>query len=273
MTELQEAVDMRTTKDTTELLERMCKAQAAMLKVGKSGFNSYDKYKYSTLEDYINATAKALAENGLVLVASVDDLQHDTRTTKNGGTEQVARVKMTFSVFYGTASIHATSWGEGQDRSDKAIYKAITGCRKYGLASLFNLATTEDPEAVSDGRHEPAPKAKAPVSRPAETDGRTLVQRITDGIEGIDTADRADAALAFIEDQNAGKSLTEPAAKKLVKLLVDRVFMLIAETKEPFAWQGWIDGITVDGKPVTALMTGPQVKMLADALKAVPEPT
>ena len=165
----------------------------------------------------------------------------------------------------GTSQINRTSALENCETSaiGRALAAAGYGGSEYASANEVENAVHQQAQ----------PKAKAPVSRPAETDGRTLVQRITDGIEGIDTAARADAALTFIIETATTGTITESAAKKLVKLLVDRVFMLIAETKEPFAWQGWIDGITVDGKPVTELMTGPQLKMLSDALKAVPEPT
>ena len=167
----------------------------------------------------------------------------------------------------GTSQINRTSALENCETSaiGRALAAAGYGGSEYASANEVENAVHQQAQ----------PKAKAPVSRPAETanDGRTLVQRITDGIEGIDTAARADAALTFIDDQLQTEELTEAAGKKLVKLLVDKCFHLIVETKEPFAWQGFLDSIATDGKPATPLMTAAQFKVLTTALQAVPEPT
>ena len=68
--------------------------------------------------------------------------------------------------------------GEGYDRGDKAVYKAITGARKYGLACLFDLVTTDDPETdspeASRPRFEPtrANGARQPEARPQPSQSR-----------------------------------------------------------------------------------------------------
>jgi hypothetical protein len=59
--------------------------------------------------------------------------------------------------------------GEGQDRGDKAFYKADTGARKYALANLFNLATDDDPETDSPETvppRQPAPPVQKRESQP-----------------------------------------------------------------------------------------------------------
>jgi hypothetical protein len=64
--------------------------------------------------------------------------------------------------------VEASAWGEGQDRGDKAVYKAITGARKYGVASALGLATTDDPE--DDGGEENGAGSRnesKPATRPA----------------------------------------------------------------------------------------------------------
>jgi len=134
---------------TPKLNEALAKAQAEMKLVGKSGQNTFDKYEYAKLEDYVQIVHPVLHKHGLALVSSVDHIEQlPNRPTSKGGTEYAVRVKLTMILSHTSGEqITATAYGEGQDRADKAIYKAITGARKYGLAAMFNLATGDDPES------------------------------------------------------------------------------------------------------------------------------
>src|SRR5574340_328981 len=49
--------------------------------------------------------------------------------------------------------------GEGQDRGDKATYKAMTGATKYALLKLFLIPTGDDPEKDED--EQPTPRARS----------------------------------------------------------------------------------------------------------------
>lgn len=136
----------------TKLYMALHKARAAMTNVGKGGFNKFDKYTYATLADYLTAIQKPLDDNGLLIVSHVDDITWlNDRETKQGGFEKVCHVKLRTVLIHAESgeSISVTVLGEGQDRGDKAFYKADTGARKYALANLFNLATDDDPEIDS----------------------------------------------------------------------------------------------------------------------------
>ena len=63
--------------------------------------------------------------------------------------------------------IEVESIGEGQDRGDKSTYKALTGARKYGVAMLLGLITTDDPEATQDKSNKPIP-AGTPAPKSVE---------------------------------------------------------------------------------------------------------
>lgn len=125
------------------------RVQAEVKAAGKSGDNTFDRYTYAKLEDFLDAAKPALVRHGIALVTSIDQVESlPDRTTKNGGTEHAVRVRVQMTAVHESGeSITVTCWGEGQDRADKAIYKAITGAKKYAVACLFAIPTTDDPEA------------------------------------------------------------------------------------------------------------------------------
>ena len=133
----------------------IAKASASVHKVGKSGNNTFDKYTYGTLEDYIKACHDALAENELAVLSSVREYEvQEPRQSKQGGAQYAILIRLELTILHSSGQwikVHAI--GEGQDRSDKATYKAITGARKYALAMAFNLVTSDDPERDSDERN------------------------------------------------------------------------------------------------------------------------
>lgn len=161
---------MKSSESLAKLSPALVKAQAEFKIVGKSGHNKFDKYYYANLEDYISTVREVLAKHGLALLSSSEDVSPlADRTTKNGGTEHAVIVKLVSRIVHESGEwIETCSVGEGQDRADKSVYKAITGARKYAIAATLNLATTDDPEQDDD--HEPPPsKPAAKNSKPELT--------------------------------------------------------------------------------------------------------
>lgn len=131
------------------IYEALSMAQAKVKAAYKSGDNKFDRYHYAKLEDFIEVAKPIMADLGLSLVCSVVELiALEDRKTKSGGDEHAVRVKLLGTLHWTDGTkIEAFSYGEGQDRADKSIYKAITGGKKYLMASLFQIPTTDDPEA------------------------------------------------------------------------------------------------------------------------------
>lgn len=144
-------------------------AQAMVRDAGKSGENKFDKYTYSKLEDFLAACDMALSSNALALAMDTIECMHlADRITKNGGAEHCVQVKVRGTLIHGSGETFvAFSYGEGQDRGDKATYKAITGAKKYLVAGLMKIATTDDPEA--DETVGLAPKAGTKVNSKGDT--------------------------------------------------------------------------------------------------------
>ena len=111
-------------------------------KVPKSGWNDFHKYKYVTEADLTEHVRPLLAKHGLSLVfgtKSVIDIEGN-RT----------RVECVIHLGYTDGNeIVETIWGEGQDKGEKGIYKAMTGAMKYWLYKTFLVSTGDDPEATN----------------------------------------------------------------------------------------------------------------------------
>lgn len=132
--------------------------------LGKSGNNSYDNYQYSTIGDYVRVVEKAFSQVGLVFVSSVEG--YTILPPREGKTVQNAvALTLAWSIIDSETGekIEGKSAGEAQDRGDKALYKAITGARKYALCCALNLHSEgDDPEADEKVSSDTAP-AKTPV--------------------------------------------------------------------------------------------------------------
>jgi len=154
-----------------ELLKAWHAARCEMAKAGKGGFNEFDRYNYATEEDWHDTIMPHLLNHGLILVFSQDEcIELPPRTTKKGGTEYAVEVKMTATLFHAESgeSHLIQGWGHGQDRADKALYKALTGCKKYLWSSLMALPTSDDPERDETVGLTPGNGASPPPAQPAK---------------------------------------------------------------------------------------------------------
>ena len=127
--------------------------------VQKTGRNDFHKYTYVTEGSLQDHLVPALSKVGLSLVGSVSEMKVDE---KKGG----VYVEFTYNLTHQSGAIWPWPikyWGYGQDKGDKAIYKAYTGANKYALFKLFQIATGDDPEAdvATDINAESPPVEKA----------------------------------------------------------------------------------------------------------------
>ncbi len=140
---------MLKSESIAKLAPALVKAQSVIKAAQKSGDNKFDKYRYSKLEDFMDQAKHVLADYDLALVIGnpIVSVLPD-RTTKNGGAEHACQVQVSATLIHGSGEwIEVVGHGEGQDRADKSIYKAITGAKKYAVAGLLAIPTTDDPEA------------------------------------------------------------------------------------------------------------------------------
>jgi hypothetical protein len=134
-----------TQKAPANLVEKLAAVMAAVERVPKNGWNDFHKYHYATEADLSDAVRSNMARYGVMLIPSVEKLEWREIPGKNGN-EKVATLTVQFTATDGTTEFRFTVIGEGQDRGDKATYKAMTGATKYALLKLFLIPTGDDPE-------------------------------------------------------------------------------------------------------------------------------
>jgi hypothetical protein len=146
------------------LVSRLAEVMAEIGNVPKRGVNAHFNYKFATEVDVVGALQKKLAARGIMLFPSVVAVRRDGKLTA---------IDMTFTFVDGQTDERITSaWaGYGEDNSDKAIWKAITGATKYFILKTFLVPTGDDPEATdAQGRRaDKAPKPE-PTGRATSND-------------------------------------------------------------------------------------------------------
>ena len=109
--------------------------------VQKSGYNAFHKYAYATEADVLDKVRESLTKHNVFIFQSVEGITKEGELT-------TAQVKYTFVDGDTGDSMSVMSAGSGADKSDKGVYKAITGASKYFLLKNFMVATGDDPEAT-----------------------------------------------------------------------------------------------------------------------------
>lgn len=159
---------MKQSESVDKLLPALLAARKAVAPAKKGGRNEFDRYAYATHEDWHAAVMPHLLKNGLLLMLSTENVETlPERTTKKGGVEYAVEVVCSARLWHVSGQwIEIAGPGQGQDRADKGVYKALTGAAKYVYAQLFALPTTDDPEAdTKTGETEGPPKASEPETK------------------------------------------------------------------------------------------------------------
>lgn len=133
---------------SNSLALKLAKVMQEVKYIQKRGHNKFHNYKYATEADVNEKVRECLAEKNVIMLPSMKS--HSIRETKTakGDTEYIVCVDMDFTFIDGESGeqLTITMSGEGQDRGDKAIYKAISGAQKYALMKVFMIPTGDDPE-------------------------------------------------------------------------------------------------------------------------------
>jgi hypothetical protein len=118
-------------------------------RIAKDGTNSHFKYKYTSAEEVYRTVRGPLLKHGLVVIPQATGYEQD-------GQLGTVRLNLRIVDTETGESIEAQWYGEGQDKGDKAVFKAITGGMKTWLRALFLLPADDDPEADPQTDKKPA---------------------------------------------------------------------------------------------------------------------
>lgn len=156
-----------------QLYKKILTVVSKMETIEKSGYNSHQKYAYSTEEDLVNAVRQLLLDQQLLILTSSETkelLKLNVPDKAAGGTkETIVSSVLTTHKFIDVETGEfetVTSSGLGHDALDKSTYKAITGSMKYFISKNFLVPGKDDAE--NDGITVPktsttTPTIKTPV--------------------------------------------------------------------------------------------------------------
>jgi len=146
------------------LRQKLAEVRRRIGYIQKRGHNERFNYSYVTAADIAGSVGDILAELGVVIIPSLENITYES-TAGRGETTRLARVVMayTFADVDSGEEVVAKVAGQGLDVGDKAPYKAMTGALKYALLQSFLLATGDDPEDERVDSRLTSPSADRPI--------------------------------------------------------------------------------------------------------------
>jgi len=198
------------------LAQKLHAIQSLARRVAKRGVNPEQGWEYLQIEDAVLAAKRAMKRHKLILIGSLD--QHGdgfnmTRIANDRGSGYVIDLVMQWTLkdlesdekmtFY----MPGSGWGY-----DKAVFKALTGSRKYAIIFIFNLAVGNDVE-----------EERGPVSR---SDAKERAQEIADAKLANVAAGKsidADVPALFYQWFNESQTALVSGDKELMKRNADLV--------------------------------------------------
>lgn len=146
----------------------------------KDGYNSFQKYKYTTAAGVLAKVNEALTDQGLYTSTKMELVDLREVQTSKGNAEKHAVVKVTITIRDSSnpeETVIFEGLGSGQDAGDKAIMKANTAAIKYAYIGGLNIAMSDDPEEDSntDAYQNYAPPAKPTPTKPSNGNNNDIV--------------------------------------------------------------------------------------------------
>ncbi|MBN2006454.1 MAG: ERF family protein [Anaerolineae bacterium] len=145
-------------KARASLYTKMAKVLAGITRIPKLGYNENFNYNFATESDIVDAVRGLMAEAGLCMFVSMENVERTAMKTSRGNDTTHTAITLQISICDGDTGVcWISSWrGEAQDNQDKGIPKAATSAVKYFLLKTFLISTgnlAEDPD--SDWGNEP----------------------------------------------------------------------------------------------------------------------
>lgn len=143
--------------------------------VRKGGKNEFDNYEYIKESDVSQKLQAILVKHNVFIFSSIEESTNKQVTSSAGKPNIFSRVKIKYTFVDADNpddKFEVYSAGDGMDRGDKAIYKAITGAHKYFMIRNFSLGADDDAEKDSHGigsddndwDHNPKGDVKSPAN-------------------------------------------------------------------------------------------------------------
>lgn len=196
-------------------------------KIGKDNFNKFDKYKFTSIDDFMSATSKACASHGVVVIQNEVSREVISKKTSRG---EASWLMLDFCF-----DVHHSEGGSitGLKRS---VAVPFTGAQAFGSAqsyalkqfmrSLFQIATgdADDPDSA------PTPPAATVPDIPPAPISEDKYAELVATAEKMDAFPDAETFKEWIE-KTCGKKLYELSATE-----GDSVSKFLLAKPNPEAW-------------------------------------
>lgn len=142
----------------------------------QSGYNSFNKYKYSTRDDIFVVVRGELAQRNLAISTSILSVDHQLtgKKTKSGLDTMRIVVEMRISIEDGDTDEkeHHTWFAEAQTEDEKGIPQAVTQGMRFWLVNTFLLCDGSDEQlhgaAGTQVDSQPVHRKEAPPADPRQ---------------------------------------------------------------------------------------------------------
>ena len=145
------------------LLQKLHRIMEQSPYLQKDKKNTHDGYNYLSEEKIKEHFQGMFAKERLMFLPVGTQITKSVdTTTSTGKPTHLTEVVFNYQIVDVDTGffISGSSSGQGEDRADKGVYKAITGALKYALTTTFLLPAGNDPEDDSDVE---VPKKATPV--------------------------------------------------------------------------------------------------------------
>lgn len=171
-------------------------------------------YEYLAEEDITKALRKTLPANGITVIpVKMTLVANETYNSDKGGRMVNRLICVRYRISHTSGEfVEGEAMGEGSDRGDKAINKAMTGAYKYFLREVTQIAGGLDPDKTSSDELARAAKVKGAAPTPQSRTGQQQKPAQTEK----PLAERAKDAKTLVS-----KAATHDAIRKIATHVAD----------------------------------------------------
>lgn len=134
-------------------LKLLAALQHNEISIPKTGYNSFGKYNYSTLDNILGTIQNTLKEYNCVVMWSEDTVQHEKFDTEGGDYYLFTDVVTTCRIQCVANSedwISTQSHGAGMNKNSDKTCKATTISKRYSLINLLALQSVNEEDTDND---------------------------------------------------------------------------------------------------------------------------
>lgn len=158
--------------------EKILEVMRSIGAIGKDQTNKFDKYNFRGIDDVYNVLGPKLANAGVFVSPSIESRETVEMTTGKGAKMQHTHVTVTYTFWAEDGSeVSCRVPGEGADRGDKSVNKAMSSAFKTAMFQALCIPTHEQSDSENESPDLSGGKAE-PQGATAEQPGAAAITRV-----------------------------------------------------------------------------------------------